>query len=183
MAKAVLRKEWYEITAPEMFGGEAISETPAEEAEMVLGRTVKVGLKDLMPSSDKYFMDVFLQVEDVEGDTARTRLVGHTTSQEYISKMVSRGSNRIDAVTDVETADGEIVRLKAIGVTIRKTNSATVKHVRNRIEDTIQEFAGDRSYDDVMEAIFTGDIQHQVRDACQDIYPLRSFEIRKSELH
>lgn len=182
MAKAVLRKDWYEITAPEMFGGETISETPAEEEEMVLGRTVKVGLKDLMPSSDKYFMDIYLQVEDVEGDTARTRLVGHTTSREYISKMVGRGSNRIDAVTDARTADGETVRVKTIGVTIRKTNSATVKHVRDRIEETIQGFASDRSYEDLMQAIFKGDIQHQVREACQEIYPLRSLEVRRTEL-
>lgn len=182
MAKAVLRKDWYEITAPELFGGETISETPAEEQEMVQGRTVKVGLKDLMPSSDKYFMDVFLQVEEVEGDTARTQLVGHTTSREYISKMVSRGSNRIDTVVDVQTADGRTVRVKTIGVTIRKTNSAKVTHVRDRIEETIRTFAEDRSYDDLMESIFADEVQREVRDACQDIYPLRSFEIRRTEL-
>lgn len=182
MAKTALQKEWYEIVSPELFGEETVAETPAEEPEMVEGRTVEVNLQDLMPSSDKYYMDVSLKVEAVEGSTARSRIFGHEVSSEYISKMVSRRSNRIDAVADVTTADEQDVRVKIVATTIRKTNSSKVNSVRKRMVEVAEERAEDADLEDYMESIFTGDLQEAIRGDARKIYPLREVEIRKTEV-
>lgn len=182
MAKTALQKEWYEIVAPDLFGGETVAETPAEEAELLGDRTVKVNLQDLMPSADKYYIDVFLQVTDVEGSKAQTRIAGHTVASEHVSRMVSRRSNRVDAVTDVTTSDGETVRVKVVGTTIRKTNSSRVKSVRERINEVVADRAEDATLDAFMESVFTGDLQGAVREEARKIYPLRDVEIRKTEV-
>ncbi len=182
MAKTALQKGWYEIVSPDLFGSETVAETPAGESDLVVGRTVKVNLQDLMPSSDKYYMDVFLQVTEVEGDTARTRIAGHTVASEHISRMVSRRSNRIDAVVDAETVDGETVRVKVVGTTIRKTNSSKAKAIRESIQDVIEERASERDLDAFMEEIFTGSLQDALREEARLIYPVRDIEVRKTEV-
>lgn len=182
MAKAVLQKNWYELVAPEIFDNEVVADTPAEEADMVLGRRVKVNLKDLMPSSNKYYMDVYLQVEDVEGDKAHTALAGHDTSKEYVSKMISRRSNRLDFVDDVTTDDGTTVRVKVVATTIRKTNSAKVSKVRQKIGEIIKDRADKQSFDSFMESIFQDELQQELKDATKEIYPLRDLEVRKTEV-
>lgn len=182
MAKSVLRKNWFEIVAPDIFDNETVADTPAEEAEMVDGRRVKVNLKDLMPTSDKYYMDVFLQVTDVEGEKAHAELVGHDTAREYISKMISRRSNRLDYVDDVQTADGKTVRVKVVATTIRKTKSAKVSRLRERIGELLEEEAADKSFDAFMESIFQNDLQQKIKNDAKEIYPLRDLEIRKTEL-
>lgn len=182
MAKAVMKKNWFEIIAPDVFDNETVSETPAEKDHDVLERTVKVGLKDLMPSSDKYYMDVTLQVREVDGKKAKTELVGHTTSKEFVSKMVRRRSDRIDQVSDVTTKDDRRVRVKLIASTIKNTNSAAKTSIRKKMDELVHEKAEKKDYDDFMRSIFQGEFQEEVNDACSTIYPLRSVEFRKTEL-
>lgn len=182
MAKAALQKDWYEIIAPDVFGGDVVADTPADEPENVEGRTVKVGLQELRPDTSRYYMDVFLRVDSVDGSRAKTSIAGHDISSEYISKMVSRRSDRVDAVTDVETADEEQVRVKIVGATIRKTSSSQVSEVRKRMEAVAEEQAEQNSLDDYMDMIFSGELQSRLEDAAQDIYPLREVEVRKTEV-
>jgi small subunit ribosomal protein S3Ae len=182
MAKSVLRKTWFEIVAPDIFDNETVADTPAEEADMVVGRQVKVDLKDLMPTSDKYYMDVYLQVTDVEGEKAQTRLAGHSTSSEYISKMISRRSNRLDYVDDIDMADGSTVRVKVVGTTIRKTQSAQISRLRKRIGELLDEVGDEYTVDEFMEAVFQDEIQQHITDEAKKIYPLRDLEIRKTEV-
>ncbi len=177
-----MRKEWYDIVAPDLFGNEVVAQTPAEEEDLLDGRTVKVNLKDLMPTSKKYYMDVYLQVTDVEGSTAQTIVAGHDTSREYISKMVGRRSNRLDYVGDVTTKDGQDVRVKIVATTIRKTKSAKISRLRERIADIVEDAAEDQSFNDFMEAIFQDELQEQIKEDVKEIYPLRDLEIRKTEV-
>lgn len=182
MAKTALQKDWYEIVSPELFGSETVAETPAEEPKSVEERTVKLGLQDLVPDTRRYYMDVYLKVTEVEGNRAKTAISGHNVSSDYVSKMVSRRSNRIDAVEDVKTSDGSRVRVKVVGATIRKTSSSQVNEVRRRMREVIREEAGKKSLDEFMESIFTGDLQKKMEAAAQKIYPLREVEVRKTEV-
>lgn len=182
MAKAALQKDWYELVSPELFGRDVVAETPAEEPDMVEGRRVKVNLEELRPDTSKYYMDVFLEVGEVEGNRAKTSIAGHNVSSDYISRMVSRRSDRIDAVVDVETKDGENLRVKIVGVTIKKTSSSRVNEVRKRIEQAIEEEAGQQSLNDFMDSIFKGELQSRLEDVAQEVYPLREVEVRKTEV-
>ncbi len=182
MAKAVMRKEWYEVVSPELFGNDVVAQTPAEEPELLNGRTVKVNLKDLMPTSKKYYMDVYLQVTDVDGSKAKTRVAGHDTAREYISKMVGRRSNRMDYVGDVTTKDDVTVRVKIVGTTIRKTKSAKISRLRKRIDELVESAAAEHTFNEFMEAIFQDELQQSIRNDVKEIYPLRDLEIRKTEI-
>jgi small subunit ribosomal protein S3Ae len=177
-----MSKQWYEIIAPEIFDSETVGETPADKEDKIQNRRVKINLKDVMPASDKYYMDVFLQVDQIDGNKAKTRLVGHQTSKEYISKMVSRRSDRIDHVVDVETKDGTEVRTKIVATTIQKTHSSAKTEIRKRMEDIVTEKASKKNLDGFMTDIFHNELQKEINAECKKIYPLRSVEFRKTEV-
>ncbi|MDY6788763.1 MAG: 40S ribosomal protein S3a/S1 [Candidatus Nanohaloarchaea archaeon] len=182
MAQSLAQKKWFDVVAPKLFDKEKISETPAESAEQVEGRTVRIGLKELMPSSNKYYMNVTLQVERVDGKKAKTRFVGHQASKEYVSKLVSRRTDRIDHVVDVETEDGEEVRVKLIGVAMNKASSSAKTGIRKKMEEIVEEKASEQSLNSFAKSIFKNQIQKEIAKRCNKVTPLKSVEIRKTEV-
>ncbi|MEF8880685.1 MAG: hypothetical protein V5A72_02555 [Candidatus Nanohaloarchaea archaeon] len=182
MAKAVLQKNWYEVQAPEIFDEEVITETPAEKESQVVGRTVKEGLNDLMDQSDKYYADVTLKVTEVEGNKAFTQIQEMSVSSEFVSRMIRTDTDRFDLVEDFETTDGETVRVKVVGATLRKASGKQHKAARREITEVIEENASTQTYEEFMENVFTDKVQKEFRDKAEKVYPFRELEIRKTEL-
>jgi len=182
MAKAVLQKNWYEVQAPSIFDEDTVTETPAEKDSQVIGRTVKEGLNDLMENADKYYADVSLKVTDVEGNKAFTEIHEMECSSEFVSRMIREGSDRFDFVHDLETADDRTVRIKFVGATLRRTSSKKLSAVRSKIEEILQEKGDEQTYEEIMENIFMDNIQEEIRDKADEIYPFRQLEVRKTEL-
>ena len=182
MAKAVLQKNWYEVQAPDIFDEDVVSETPAEKDSQVIGRTVKEGLNDLMDNAYKYYADVSLKVTDVEGNKAFTEISEMECSSEFVSRMIREGSDRFDYIHDMETSDGRTVRVKIVGATLRRTSSKKLTAARNKIKEILNEKGEEQSYEEIMENIFTDNLQEELRDQLDKIYPFRQLEIRKTEL-
>lgn len=182
MAKAVIQKNWYEIQAPDIFSVDTVTETPAEKESQVIGRTVKQGLTELMDGADKYYVDVELKVTEVEGNKAFTEISGMECSSEFVSRMVRKRSDRMDLVEEYITADDRKVRVKVVGATVKKTSTKTLKAARKTISDIIKEKASEQDYNEFMENVFMDNIQDEIRDDANKIYPFRELEIRKTEL-
>ena len=182
MAKAVLQKNWYELQAPSILDEDVVGETPAEKESQVYGRTIKESLNDLMDNTEKYYADVTLKVTDVEGNKAFTEITEMSVSSEYVSRMIREGSDRFDHVVDVKTSDDRQLRVKIVGATLRRTSSKKLTAVRNMIKETLEEKASEQTYEELIENIFTDNIQEQFRDEADKIYPFRQLEIRKTEL-
>lgn len=182
MAKAVIQKNWYELQAPDIFSVDEVGETPAEKQSQVIGRTVKEGLNEVMEESSKYYVDVTFRVTDVEGNKAFTEIDGMECSSEFVSRMIRKRSDRMDLVHDTTTQDERKVRVKVIGATLRKTSSETLTAARKKITEIIDDKASEQSYEEFMENIFLDNIQEEMREEANTIYPFRELEIRKTEL-
>ena len=182
MAKAVLQKNWFTVEAPDIFDVEEVSETPAEKASQVKGRTVKEGLNEMLDSSSKYYMDVTLKITEVEGNKAFTEIQGLECSSEFVSRLVSKRSDRFDMVYDVTTEDDRKVRVKIVGSTLRKTSTSTLQAVRKKLQEILDNHAESQVYHEFMENIFMDNIQEEMREESEKIYPFRELEIRKTEL-
>ncbi len=182
MAKAVIQKNWYEIQVPDIFSIDNITETPAEKESQVIGRTVSESLTELMEDASKYYVDVELQVTEVEGNNAFTEIKGMSCSSEFVSRMIRKRSNRLDLVEDFNTADEREVRVKIVGATVKKASSKTLKDVRRKLKEIIEQKTSEQSYNEFMENVFLDNIQAELRDEANTIYPFRELEIRKTEL-
>lgn len=182
MAKAVIQKNWYEIQAPDIFSVDEVGETPSEKQSQVIGRTVKESLNEMMEETSKYYVDVTLKVTDVEGNKAFTEIDGMECSSEFVSRMIRKRSDRMDLVHDTTTSDGREVRVKVIGATLKKTSSETLKAVRKELSDILDQKASEQSYEEFMENIFLDNVQEDMREKANEIYPFRELEVRKTEL-
>ncbi|MFB6213032.1 MAG: hypothetical protein ABEJ07_00485 [Candidatus Nanohaloarchaea archaeon] len=182
MTKAVIQKNWYEITAPEFFSKDEVGETPAEKDSQVIGRTIREDLTDLLEGTSKYYVDVELKVTEVEGNKAFTEVTGMECSKEFVSRMIRKRSDRMDLVYDTLTDDSREVRVKIVGATVSNTSSKTLKAARQELKDVIDENASSMDYHEFMEAVFRDELQEELRDVANDIYPFRDLEIRKTEL-
>ena len=182
MAKAVIQKNWYEVQAPDIFSVDSITETPAEKDSQVVGRKVSESLNEIMDGADKYYVDVSFKVTEVEGNKAFAEIDGMECSSEFVSRMVRKRSDRMDMVEDFETQDDRKVRVKLVGATVKKTSTKTLKAARKEMTEIIEEKASEQDYNDFMDNIFMDNLQEELRDKINKIYPFRELEVRKTEL-
>jgi len=177
-----VRKQWYEIVTPENFGGKVIGETLSADAKSLVGRIMNVSLVEISRENPKFYFKLRLQIDRIDANKAHTRLVGHECLRERVYRMVQRHGRRVDVVQDVTTKDGKKVRIKTVFMLIRRVGKSTKDAARRMAHDMVGEAAKSMTFDELINGIIAGDIQHHIRKECAKIYPVGSIEIRKTEL-
>ena len=177
-----VKKIWYEVMAPEMFGGKQIGETLAADPKQLIGRTLNVSLMDISRNYSKFFVKLRIRIDSIDGNKASTKLVGHECMRERIYRMVQRHGRRVDAVQDVVTKDGAHVRVKTVFMLIKRVGGSTKNDTRKLAVDLIEEAAKKIKLEDFINSIIAGDLQHKLKKDCSKIYPVGSIEIHKTEI-
>lgn len=178
---AKIRKEWYDLIAPEILSNKVYGSTLSSDSKLVKGRKVKLPLNHFI-NTDKYYLNVILKVNAVENNRALSSLNGIEISREYLYRMVRRGSDKLDIIEDVETKDGKKIRVKMVGITLKRSESNVLKNLRKKIVEILKNFAEKSNYEDFMKSIFQDTFQKKVMEGVKKIYPLKAFEVRKVEI-
>ncbi len=176
-----VKKQWYEIMAPDMFGGKAIGETLAADPRKLMGRKMNVSLVEISRDYSKFYFKVSIKIEKIEENKAFTKLVGHECLRERVYRMVQRHGRRVDVIQDVKTKDGEKIRVKTVFMLLRRVGKSTKDAARKTAKDIIDDFAKKQTSEEFINSIIAGDIQHKVKKESNKIYPIGSVEIRKTE--
>lgn len=177
-----VKKTWYEIIAPEMLGGKPIGETLAADSRQLIGRTMDVSLMDISHNYSKFYVKVRLQIDKIDGNRAQTKLVGHDVLRERVYRMVQRHGRRVDAVQDVTTKDGVQIRVKTVFMLIKRVGASTKDATRKLTRDLIEKAAAESTFEEFVNAIISGDLQHNLKKEASRIYPVGSIEIRRTEV-
>jgi len=184
MAERKKRKQkiWYSLIAPSMFGKVKIAETPADDPEKVMGRTVEVSLQELTGDFAKAHIKLIFKVVDVKGLEAHTAFIGHTTTTDYVKRMARRHKSKIDGVFDVTTKDGKRVRVKPSAYTSKRIQTSQKRAIRAVMKQVIETLAQNNTLDEFVKAMLDGEIGRQTYKLSKTIYPLKRVEVHKSEL-
>lgn len=177
-----LKKQWYEIYTPKAFGEKMLGETPASDPKRLMGRRLYVSLLELSRDYSKFYIKLIFQVEDVQGNKAYTKLVGHDIMRERIYRMVQRRVRRVDLIQDITTKDSVKVRIKTVFVLIRRIGTSIKSSARKKAKEIIEAYSKDKTFEEVIRGIISGELQQLVRKECSKISPLGNIEIRKSEI-
>ena len=175
-------KNWYSLIAPSMFGKAKIAETPADDPEKVLGRTVEVSLQELTGDFAKAHIKLIFKVVDVRGLEAHTVFIGHETTTDYVKRMARRHKSKIDGVFDVTTKDGKRIRVKPSAYTGKRIQSSQKRAIRAVMKQVIETLAQNNTLDDFVKAMLNGEIGRQTYKLSKTIYPIKRVEVHKSEL-
>ena len=177
-----IKKQWYEIVAPKMFGEKIVGETLAVDPKSLMGRRIDISLMEISRNYSQFYIKLSLKVEKIEGNRAFTRFMGHDIMRERVYRMVQRHGRRIDVVQDVTTKDGVKLRMKTVFMLIRRVGTSTKNSARAFARELIDEIVKEKSFEELMEMIIKGEMQMQLKRKCSKIYPVGNMEIRKTDI-
>ncbi|PSQ25174.1 30S ribosomal protein S3ae [Halobacteriales archaeon QS_9_67_15] len=175
-------KRWYTLMAPEQFDREELGETPADEPDKVLGRTIETTLGDLHNDASENNTKLTFKVNEVASDSAYTEFVKHELTRDYLRSLVRRGSSKIQAYVTVLTTDDYRVQIQPVALTTKSADESQEKAVRREMIDIVEEAAEERTYAELVDSVVEGRLSSAIYNEAKTIYPLRRVEIQKLTL-
>ena len=175
-------KEWYKLRAPRMFNEAEIGETPSADPEFILGRTVEVTVQELTGDYSKMNIKLKFKVTDVDGFDAKTVVMGHELTSEYVRRLTRRKKTKTDHVVDITTKDGFVLRVKPMSIADRRIQSSQEDAMRRILAETLVQMGKESNLSDLVKAIISGDMSKDLAKACRVVIPIKRIEIRKTEV-
>lgn len=175
-------KEWYSIIAPNLFNNKELGKAMVTEPEQLMGRRINVSLLELMNNYNKFYVKFIFKVTKIDGTNANVEFAGSEVMRDYISRMVLKRIRRIDTVQDLVTKDGRKIRVKGIAIISKKVKSTIEKTIRNQISEMLKKEVTETNFDDFVMMLTTDELKNIVLHEARKIYPVRNFEIRKTEV-
>jgi small subunit ribosomal protein S3Ae len=181
MAKQMKGKEWFKIFSPKMFDEKLLGETPAMEADNVIGRTIETSLTDLTSDPTRYYIKLFFKINQVNGSNAQTVFTGHECTRDFIARIVQLRTQRLDTNSVYKLEDNEI-RIKTIAIANNHITSSVATTIRKKISEILEQELAGKTTDEFITLFTSGNLQQKIRMTIKKIYPVRHFELRKSEV-
>ena len=175
-------KGWYDVLAPEEFDREQLGQTPADESEQVLGRTIETTLGDIRNDASENNTTLMFKINEVASDTAYTEFIKHELTRDYLRSLVRRGSSKIEAYITILTTDDYRLQVQPVALTTKKADESQEKAIRRTMIDLVEDAASDRTFDDFIDSIVEGRLSSAIYNKAKTIYPLRRVEIAKATL-
>jgi len=190
-----LKKEWYDIKAPQMFnvrscGKTLVSKTQGTKiaSDGLKGRVLEVNLADLNNDEDQSYKKMRLCIEDVQGRNCLTDFHGMSLTRDKQCSLIKKWASLIEGYADVKTTDGFVVRLFVVGFTKRRADqvkvncyaqTAQIKKIRKKMVEIMTAEAASGQLRDLVKKLIPESIGKDIEKQCEGIFPLKDVHIRK----
>ncbi|CAI8223627.1 MAG: Uncharacterised protein [Methanobacteriota archaeon] len=176
-------KRFYSIRAPRNpWQYKKIGETIGENDEFVAGRIFQTTQQEFDGDFTKMHVKLNFRIVEIINQDAITEFVGHEHQNDHIRRQIRRYRGKVDAVVDVVTNDGYLVRLKPLVVTEGRVTSSMKKVMRRKVTEIITTFGSSCTYPALQKAILGSEIETSMNNALNPIAKIRSAVIAKSQL-
>ncbi|AEH61260.1 ribosomal protein S3Ae [Methanosalsum zhilinae DSM 4017] len=175
-------KQWYTLETPDFMGRTTIGQTPADDPRKLVGRVIETTVGELTNDFSKHNIKLKLRIDDVVGDVAQVKFMGHEITTDYLRSIVKRQTSRIDSNLTVTTKDGIKVRVKPICFTVKRARSSQIRGIRAVMEDVVRQRATEVGFEQFVEELVGGKLSASIYRNVKTIYPIRRVEIRKTEV-
>ncbi len=176
-------KRWFKIRAPGLFQHAELGETPANEPEEVIGRTLESTLPEMTGGGDatRAHIKLRFQIERVSGEgVAETKFVGHELTTDYVRRLARRKRSKIDLSIPVTTQDGVRMVVKPVAVGEQRLQSRLRAELRHRLADVLVEEARTKPAATFIRDMLGGELTKALAQGVKPLYPLKKIEIRES---
>ncbi|WP_049996055.1 30S ribosomal protein S3ae [Halococcus sediminicola] len=175
-------KRWYTVFAPESFDRAELGETPADEPNAVLDRTIETTLGELTDDAGANNIKLTFRITDVGSDAAYTEFEKHELTRDYLGSLVRRGASKVAAYLTVRTSDDYRVRIQPVAFTTKNADDSQEKAIRKRMTELVREAASERTFEELTDSVTQGRLSSAIYGEARTIYPLRRVEIGKLAL-
>ena len=197
------RKEWFELKAPAPFQSESFGFTCANRTQglsiiisiiekvedSIKGRVVSQMQADLAPNQDSFhWRKIKLIVDQTEGRQAITSFYGVDVTRDELSSLIKKRKTLIEAIQDVKSQDGYVLRVFVIAFTResanqkRRTNyalSSQQKIIRKRINDIVAKEVAKSNATQILNLFTSEVIEKKITKDVSPIYPVKNVKVRK----
>lgn len=178
----MIKKKWYTVYAPKIFGGMEIGEILVTDPKKLNERVIEVLLSDIIKDPSKFYIKLRFRGDEIEDEKLFTKFIGHECLRDYISHIVRRGITRVDNNIVVTTKDNIKVRVKGLLITTRRVNVSMKKKMIKTMDKIVLEHAKKTNFEEFVKDMIFGVISKKIKQACKKIYPVSKVEIRKSHV-
>jgi small subunit ribosomal protein S3Ae len=175
-------KSWFTVYAPALFGNCEIGETLAVNPEELKGRSMETTLREVTGDFTQQHVKLHFQINDVKGGKAHTRFTGHDLTRDYVRMHVRRGTTRVDIITDVTTADGYKVRIRALAFTVQRVAASQSKAIRSAMRKVVRAGAERANFSGFIHETILGKLSADIHKEVKLIYPIKKIEVMKSKI-
>jgi small subunit ribosomal protein S3Ae len=175
-------KRWYTVFAPESFDRAELGETPADEPNAVLDRTIETTLGELTDDAGANNVKLTFRITDVGSDAAYTEFEKHELTRDYLGSLVRRGASKVGAYLTVRTSDDYRVRIQPVAFTTKAADDSQEKAIRKEMTELVEEAASERTFEELTDSVTQGRLSSAIYGEARTIYPLRRVEIGKLAL-
>jgi small subunit ribosomal protein S3Ae len=149
----LLRKEWYNVKAPNVFSNHMVGKTPVTRSsgtktaiDALKGRVFEVSLADLQMDEDQASRKIKLRVEQISGQNCLTNFWGMDLTKDKIRSLFKKWQTTIETNVDIKIKDGYVLRVFVICFTRRRPNqkkrtsyalTSQIRQIRKRIVNII----------------------------------------------
>jgi small subunit ribosomal protein S3Ae len=200
-----LKKEWWNIKAPGMFGKRLFTQSPVNQtvgkklaSDSMKGRVFEANLGDLNQGYETH-KKIKLIVEDADGKSkiALTNFYGLECTRDYLCSLIRKWHTLIDTFVDCKTSDGFLMRFFIVGFTSmyranknpRKyvyqkkatcyANRSQVKQMRAIMTKIITKVCKASTMKELVYKVLGNEITDEMTKKCKAIFPLENITIRK----
>lgn len=172
------KKQWYPIIAPKQFDNTLLGETLVHEPQVMLGKTLSHSLMNLTNDNKRQNVNIHFKVVEVDGDKAKTIIIGYEIIPSSIKRFVRRNSEKMDISFNCETADNVYLRVKPLIVTKADVKGSIAAKLRNSVVQFLTKTIKKMTYDELLNDLISHKIQAMTKENLNKMYPLKVCEIR-----
>jgi small subunit ribosomal protein S3Ae len=172
-------KKWYEVVAPESFGGVSLGTIPSDHPDKLIGRVMETTMYDLTGDITHVHIKLYFQIIRVEGDKAYTRLKRLELARDYMKSLIRRKSSKIQGIFDVQTKDGYVIRVTIVALTSYRCKTSQKRAIRKIMKEYIQQKATEWTLDELVHEVLKGTVSSEIAEKARKIYPIRRVEVYK----
>lgn len=175
-------KVWYKVFSPKYFGEVELFSIPVAEGQSPVGRTVEATLYDLTGDPAHQTIIMKFQINKVKELRADTFFKGHEYARDYLRSLTRRGSSKIDAIINLKTKDGALLRVYPMACTAHRIKTSQQKTIRKIMLRIVEEKAKNLNFDQFVQEMILGKIASDIYNEAKKIAPLRHVGFRKSKV-
>ncbi len=175
-------KQWYTITAPEIFDSREVPATPADDPSKLMGRVVEVTMQELTSDFSKSNIKLKFRINRIAGFEAKTVFVGHELTSDYIRRLTRRRRTKVDGIFDVTTKDGYRIRVKPMAIADHRIQSSQKSALRKIMNEVVVRKGRGMLMGEFVNAVISGELSRDIFQSCKPIYRLKRIDIRRSDI-
>ncbi len=176
-------KKWILVNAPSAFGGGPLNYAPITDDVRARGRVIENTMYDILKEDpNQHQTKVFVQINNINQDTATTIFKGHEYAKEFLRSLIRRGSSMINFVKDYTTLDGYTFRVTVIAFSQRRLNSSKKHDIRMVADKVLAIKIPKLTVDQFVLEATKGKMSTDLLDDAKKIASLRHIGIKKTKL-